>query len=93
MTTSAVQNTIFRGLYNPKGWPELAEELAEVERGEGRRMWEKLAAGDLGLGSKDPTENVFNRSMDVTGSGLLCHVSSSPRLREKRLTRAVDHVL
>ena len=73
LTTSAIQHAIFRGLYAPVFWPQLAESLAAAELGDGSKIMQRL--GDWDLAEKDPTDNVFQRSMDHLGSGLTCHVN------------------
>jgi hypothetical protein len=80
LTTSAVQHAIFRGLYSPVGWPALAEALADAERGDGTKLYSRLNGG-WDLAPRDPTNNVFNRTMDVAGSGLTCSVQY-PRRRD-----------
>ncbi|KAM0755476.1 alpha/beta-hydrolase [Meredithblackwellia eburnea MCA 4105] len=71
LTASSIQHAIFRGMYAPKGWPSLALAIAQAEKGNGTLLWERLNGWELA--EKDPKENVFGRSMDRLGSGLLCH--------------------
>lgn len=75
ITASAIQHAVFRGMYSPANWPGLAKALADAEAGDGEKLYTRLNGWDLA--EKDPVDNVFGRSMDRLGSGLLCHVSFS----------------
>jgi hypothetical protein len=96
VTTSAIQHAIFRGLYNPIGWPSLARALAEAEGGNGTALYLRLNDG-FDLAPHDPSDNVFGRPMDVLGSGLTCSVRSlslaaSPSLSTE-LTRSPSQII
>ncbi|KAK4057517.1 hypothetical protein OIO90_001586 [Microbotryomycetes sp. JL221] len=71
VTTSDIQHTIFRNLYNPKNWPNLAKTLFEAERGNGTLMYLGLNA-HVDIVPHNQTGNLFQRPMEKTGTGLTC---------------------
>ncbi|GAA5932039.1 uncharacterized protein JCM15063_001107 [Sporobolomyces koalae] len=63
VTASDVQYTVFHSLYAPKTWPDLASLLAEVERGDGHRMFETANKWNRQLCRKPPADNTFHTPM------------------------------
>ncbi|GAA6010280.1 hypothetical protein JCM11491_006246 [Sporobolomyces phaffii] len=63
VTASDVHYTIFHALYAPKTWPNLASLLAEVERGDGKRMFETANQWTRQLCRSPPSKNPFHTPM------------------------------
>jgi len=63
-TASDARYLIFRGLYAPKGWSDIATAIAEAEQGNGTMLLRPLAITDR----KDMRDNIFNRWTTRAGS-------------------------
>ncbi|GAA5876330.1 hypothetical protein JCM16303_007102 [Sporobolomyces ruberrimus] len=63
VTASDVHYTIFHALYAPKVWPEIASLLADVERGDGKRMFETANKANRQLCRAPPSNNPFHTPM------------------------------
>ncbi|KZO96038.1 alpha/beta-hydrolase [Calocera viscosa TUFC12733] len=73
ITASDVLYAIFRGLYAPKGWPDIATAIAEAESGNGTALLRELPLTDR----KGMLDNVFNRyttrlGSEVTTEAIMC---------------------
>ncbi|CAE6480541.1 unnamed protein product [Rhizoctonia solani] len=58
-----VRATIFGMMYTPRFWPELAQLLATLERGNGRDFYPTINSLAYGAVPEPYNQNVFNRSM------------------------------
>ncbi|GAA5978813.1 hypothetical protein JCM5350_004830 [Sporobolomyces pararoseus] len=63
VTASDVHYSIFHSLYAPKTWPNLASLLAEVEQGNGSRMFELANKWTEQLCRSNPSKNPFHTPM------------------------------
>ncbi|KAG8717831.1 hypothetical protein FRC09_013598 [Ceratobasidium sp. 395] len=77
LTASDAKLVMFMGLYSPKGWPKLAQMVADAENGNPKAMYENAYGGFADLHPEPGNKNVFNRYMEKTGlsvttSSIMC---------------------
>lgn len=95
LTASDVKSVVFRGLYSPKLWPDLAKSIAEAEDGNPQALYDNAYAGFAGLLPEKWDKNVFNRHMMKSGlamttSAIMC--SDSEPAGWKTLDEFVEFV-
>ncbi|GAA6058896.1 hypothetical protein JCM10212_002848 [Sporobolomyces blumeae] len=81
VTASDAQYAVFHSLYSPATWPKLASLLAEVDRGDGKRMFETSQEPTKDLCRRPPAKNPFHHAMfgSIASSAAIMCGDTDPR--------------